>query len=405
MTVEDRLREALRSRADGVIASQPEWSRVADRLGRPRRRRLRFVTPALAAVAALVVAVVAWIDSESDGSRPLRTAGPSPTATLPVPPADGRVPRGFRPISATWISPLQGWVLGESLCSDPPCPSLLRTTDGGATWTGGPAPRAGAGRSAIRFADERNGWIYGEELWATHNAGSTWTHVERLPGKVTSLESSEDRAWATLESAGAGSVFTSAVGTDEWRPASGPVRPAGSLVLHGAGGYVLGVDGSVLALSHPGGPSRPGEPGVLERRGTPCGGAPASLAPAGSDLMALCAGAAALGSSTKTLLVSSDGARTWTTAGSPPRAGSAGRLAAASRSTLVVAVASGSSVLYRSDDGGATWTTVYDDATFGGAEFHDLGFTSASRGTAMLGNRLLQTTDGGRTWSPVAFTS
>lgn len=417
MTTEDRLRHALRTRADAVVPTQPEWSRVADRFGRRRRRRpSAAVMPILAALAVLIMAVVVWVDPGSDGSRPLRTAGPPSTAgapatdvvhppTVPVPPPDlpyprgGSVPPGFQPISTTWISTSQGWVLGDAPCSAPPCPSLLRTTDGGVTWTGGPAPRTGSGRSTIRFADARNGWTYGEELWATHNAGSTWSRVEGLPGRVSRLESSEERAWAVVETNGDAFVFTTAVGTDDWRRvAPDPVQLNGSLVLQGTGGYVVGPDGSVLALT----------PGALDRRGAPCGIGLVSLAPAGSALFALCVNAAGPALSTKTLLVSSDGARTWSNAGNL-QVGLPFGLVAASRSTIIVAAGGGgASLLHRSDDGGATWTSVYDDATVGGAAFYDLGFTSPSRGSVILDSPpaegvLLQTSDGGRTWMPLDF--
>jgi photosystem II stability/assembly factor-like uncharacterized protein len=333
------------------------------------------------------------------------TTGPPPTppTTVLSGPVGGAVPAGFRPVSVTWISLRQGWALGTAPCATPPCTSLVRTLDAGATWQGVPAPRAELTTARlVRFADETNGWIFGPDLWATHDGGATWRRVDSVGGPVTSLEAGAGTAYALVGTAPA-HVSAATVGSDAWRPL-GPddIASGSTLALHGPTGYAQGADGAVRAVT----------PTTLDRRGSPCGSNPASGLAAtgtGTDVLAVCVSDAGAGSSTKAVVVSHDGARTWTAAAAgPPRGGQPSGLAAASPSTWVVAANSGASYLYRSEDGGATWATVFTDTASGGAGFVDLGFTDASRGLVVEGastgsSRLLVTSDGGRTWSPVTF--
>jgi photosystem II stability/assembly factor-like uncharacterized protein len=263
---------------------------------------------------------------------------------------------------------------------------------------------------SVRFADERNGWVFGIGMWATHDGGSTWRPVDSPHGYVRSLEAGDGRVWAVVQSTEF-HMFTAPVATDDWQPAgSDPVPTAHvedrlgelsgtDIVLQGATGYIAGADGVVRALSATG----------LELRGAPCGNRGGPLSVTGTQVFALCAIAPAAGSSTKTLMLSTDGARTWSPVGSPPPGGIAIGVAAASPSTIVVAASGDASPLYLSQDGGRTWTTVYEGASLDGFGFHDLRFATVSRGVTVayslsdVPNRLLVTSDGGRTWSPVKF--
>ncbi|HJV09847.1 MAG TPA: YCF48-related protein [Acidimicrobiales bacterium] len=318
----------------------------------------------------LCVTALAWVGCTSNASSP----GPPPTTGTTVAVLAGT----FVPTSATWISPARGWVLGSG-------PALLRTVDGGAHWAALSAPPTGAGARSVRFADERNGWLYGPELWATHDGGSSWRRIDSLPSPTMRLEVAEGRAYTVA----GGSVYATDAGSDAWRSAGGDqVDPYAGM----AGGYVVGGDGAVRALSAAG----------LERRGTPCPNAGTALAVAGADVVAVCQQGSALGSATKSLVVSSDGARTWTDAGMPPRAGSVAAVAGPSSSTVVVAASSGGAWLYRSEDGGRTWATAYTGRP-GGEQFDDLAFTDATHGAVVAGGRLLLTADAGRTWSAATF--
>jgi photosystem II stability/assembly factor-like uncharacterized protein len=255
--------------------------------------------------------------------------------------------------------------------------------------------------SRVRFANASDGWLFGPQVWATHDGGTTWHQVAALGGPVTSLEAMDGTAWALMASLDgvSGTVYTAPVATDDWRPV-GPASVASSvgISLVGMVGYAAAPDGAVVSLG----------PAGVEERGMPCAAATVSAVAAVSDteVAAVCAADAGAGSSTKTLLLSQDGGRTWTTAGSAPRSGQTTGLAAASVHTFVVGATSGASYLYRTVDGGKTWKTVFTDSG-GGGPFVDLGFTNASNGVAVLSDvpdpRLLVSSDAGATWKAQAF--
>lgn len=305
-------------------------------------------------------------------------AAPPPAPAESTTPAVAAVPAGFEPTSVTWISARQGWAYGTG--------ALLRTVDGGASWQALPAPPVGPSAvGKVRFADEKNGWLFGPELWATYDGATHWTVVSPPASPTVSLEASGSAAFAVS----GGRVLTTEAGTAGWRAAGAEVVDAYASL---AGRYVAGTDGAVRAVTA----------GVLERRGTPCPQAGTVLAAAGDVVVAVCVHGAALGSSTKSMVVSSDGARTWRPAGTPPSAGSVVGVAALSASTVLVAAASGGSWLYRTEDGGRTWNTVYTELT-GGTPFTDLAFTDATHGAVVIGGRLLLTADAGRTWAEARF--
>lgn len=434
--LEERLRLALGRRADRVVPAEPDWQRVAARLAARRARRHRLALSGVGAAVAAAACAAALVAVEVPGKGGLRVVSPaaSPASTArgsrsaggtrfspttgaghrarvagPVPgPAGGPVPAAFQPASSTWISARQGWALGTAPCAKPPCTSLLRTFDAGATWQGVPAPvdalasspYAASGVSRVRFADPVDGWAFGPDLWATHDGGKTW-HRVHLGGRVVDLEAAAGRAYAVVEAAsGAALLYSTPVAADSWRPLASPepLSADATIALSGSSGYVLGAGGTVLSIG----------PSELTLRGAPCpvGSTPVALGPTTRRLYALCASNPAAGSAAKEVVASGDQAGSWSPAGHPPLPGMPSALAAASGGAIVVAATGGSSLLYRSTDGGARWATVY--ASPGGAPFTDLGFTDARQGIAVLGEAghgsvLLMTFDGGATWSPVRF--
>jgi hypothetical protein len=86
-----------------------------------------------------------------------RSASPSARASSPV-------PVGFAPQSFTAIGDRSWWLLGSVPCSRSRCPAIVRTTNGGRSFHGIPAPSAPlassyytAGVSDLRFADPEDG--------------------------------------------------------------------------------------------------------------------------------------------------------------------------------------------------------------------------------------------------------
>lgn len=64
-----------------------------------------------------------------------------------------------------------GWAVGER-------GTLLKTVDGGASWTGVPGPSTAA-LSDVAFADAQHGWALASDgsIWQTTNGGTRWTAV------------------------------------------------------------------------------------------------------------------------------------------------------------------------------------------------------------------------------------
>ena len=402
---EDRLREALRQRADSVVPNQPAWENLLtrpDAAGPPRPGHRLWLAVATAAVVVLVpfFVVARYLSRTShvsvDGGQG-QLEDPSPSTGSPVAgPPDATLPAGFSPVSITRTSLRVGWALGTSVCGTEVCTALARTRDGGATWHSVPVPAdvetpSPNGISRVRFANASDGWLFGPQVWATHDGGTSWHPVATLGGPVISLEAAGGRVWGLVGSAGGVSATVEAapVDTDDWKPV-GPAAAAIGITLHGKVGYAVAPDGAIIAL----GPA-----------GTAATVA-ALAAPSDTGVAVVCAADPGAGSSTKTLLLSRDGGRTWSTAGAAPRGGQTSGLAAASTHTFVVAAASGASYLYRTTDGGETWKTVFTD-TGGGAPLTDLGFTDPTHGVVVLGAipdaKLLVSSDAGATWKAQVF--
>ncbi len=366
---------------------------------------------------------------------PATTRSPAPSAAAspqPTPggvPAGGPVPAGFQPVSLTFVSADRGWLLGSATCAGSPCSAIVRTTDGGRTWAGIPAPDAPiapaaestGGISRLRFADPLDGWAFGPDLWVTHDGGSSWQRVT-LPGtgaggQVMALETSGGLvhvAFMEADPAGGIRIATSPVATDAWTVSSdrlqvgaGPA-PQAQLVLHGTAGWLVEVNRTVVdgaRLTATG--WQAWQPPCLDANG------PALLAAASADqLVAACDVGVWSTPSGVHLFTSSDGGTSFAEAAARvPVLGLWGSAAAPASPTVVVAgnLSNGGMGLVASFDLGRTWSTVYDSKAL--AAISELGFTTQSQGVAIVtrgsssgsSSQLLMTRDGGRTWAPVTL--
>jgi len=360
--------------------------------------------------------------AQSPSAAPSTIAGPGSGQALAAP-SGGPIPSGFEPASVTFVSASEGWVLGTAPCSSAPCTSILRTSDGGRTWQGIPAPRIalsegatqnpGSGVSGLRFADPEDGWAFGPDLWETHDGGATWQAVS-LPGvpaggSVVALEAAAGSVTAVvMDGNGHVHIESSPAGRDAWElsPVSIPIGagpvPSSQLVLHGTSGWMVEVDRTVV------GGARLTD-GQWQSWTPPCltGGGGVELA--ASSSVALAADCS-LGIWTGTpqgdhLFVSGDGGTTFSEAPAAiPSTSGAGAIASPSPSVVVV----GGSDLVATFDGGQTWTTVYTAPSGGGPGFRLVGFTTPDQGVAIAGSAgqgstMLMTRDGGHSWSVVSF--
>ncbi len=212
-----------------------------------------------------------------------RSSGPQDTKR-----SAREVASSFSPHSVTFISTTEGWALGSVAC--PPvstCLEMYRTRDGGRTWSHVTIPTAilnvsnrdmqgtmAAGFSMyglqVRFANARDGWIFGSleqpikqngapaylglvpRLWSTHDGGLVWRR-QPLPWMASHDEFLDVEAANGVVYAMAPkrtydvAVESSPVGVDDWHSATkvtlgtpaggGPLT--GSFVLHGDKGWLV----------------------------------------------------------------------------------------------------------------------------------------------------------------------
>lgn len=161
----------------------------------------------------------------------------------------GYLPPNFQPYSVTWVSQNTGWIMGPAgtpgHCGahqdSAICTSVARTSDGGTTWHGLPAPPVGGpggltGVTGLRFLNGSDGWAFGPELWATDDGGEHWHPVSTGNASVTDLETVNGRAYALFGHCGTAggnkiancssyTLETATAGSDTWTPVAGV--PAG----------------------------------------------------------------------------------------------------------------------------------------------------------------------------------
>jgi hypothetical protein len=382
--------------------------------------------------------------------KPSRSATPSSGPTSPAPPP---VPVNFVPSSVTFVSTLTGWALGQAgtpgQCGPPDpniCTSLAVTTDGGRTWQGLKAPVAGPpngayGVSQVRSLNGTDAWVFGPQLYATHDGGQSWNKIDTHGLRVTDLETVNGRAfavWARCTGSGVDfaqnctrfSLYSTPANADQWAlvpgvadltsrltPGAGIVPSSAQLALGGNVGYLLAPNGSLYSgptgsatgwhrvVPKSGGQTAGcGLPGQAQTDGIPGG---AMLATTGSGLVEMCLAQAPGRPQGKYLVYSGDGGRSWQPAGYAPRAGFATSLSGSVTGQVVVATTVGIDVSgnLAGTGRGLWWKRVAGTGGLGG--FSYVGMTTSLQGVAVPVDSslhaLLFTYNGGRLWgqSPV----
>ncbi len=320
--------------------------------------------------------------------------------------------------STTWISEDAGWVLvADGGCTATCAAVIYRTDDGGETWEilEGAEPRLDIDRRDgglaiephLRFANERDGWMVTPDLWSTHDGGATWTLVQ-LDGVVTSLEAEEGSVHAVVLDSGGFRIWTSTVTTDDFVPApvvapagDGPV-PSTDLVLADDRGWLVvnnQVVTSGLTLADETWTSF--DPPCRDRFG------PVELAASATDVVALC-NEGVTGTVEEPglhLYASEDDGATFTRELPLPdlALGTEVVLQRPEEGSLVLvtqeteATRTSSSAVASSDDG-SEWTEAAP-LTEGVTKY--LGFTTPTRGEAIVEDQLFLSDDRGVTWTPV----
>lgn len=423
---------------------------------RARRRKVRKLALSAGVAAAIIAAgvtvpQVVRLPIESGkpeaGSTPVSqsasgtTGGVNPEAssTLPFKQQSGNpVPPHFQPSSLTAVSATAVYTIGQAgtpgNCATQYCTSVALTKDGGATWTGLPAPLTGApngstGVGQIRFLEGVNGWAFGPELWATHNGGKVWRPVSTHGQRVIDVETVGDRAFAveaTCTGTGADyaaqctsfTLYTTPAAANHWTKvgaATTNLTPRGagpnnggagagagagsaSLVLTGTRGYLLGPDGNLYAGPVNGSAAWRGVGGI------PCGTGQAQPdgEPAGALFGAVNSQNLILDCTQNKLIYnSSNGGKSWQQTWTAPTAATATSIAASPANAVVLATVQG---IYLLPSGGSTWRSATLAAAAPATGFSFVGMTTSTRGIALpadpANGTVWFTADGGVTWKP-----
>lgn len=413
---------------------------LAARRGYARRRQRRLAT-VLAAFVALVLGAAggayALVDhpgrvapgdghpTASDASRtpspgigesPRPGGSPDESGSGPDGPAGGPVPPGFQPLSVTFTSTTSAWLLGSAPCLSPRawsrCPAVLRSQDGGRTWSGLPAPGDAAYLGDIRFADPRNGWVVVRAplvakdpggvsgvLYATHDGGATWNRVP-VPGAVSQVETAAGRVWVVARKDEPWpSAYSAPIGGDTFTRVGS--APGTGIALHGRYTYLYG---SGVDAGEPGDSLTVVKDGAVTSHPLPCAGdrerAVVLAAPADTKLVVVCGAARSGTTQAKQAFVSVDAGATWAPAGTPDPVGFPRALAATGAATFLA----GAGMPIRvTRDGGRGWPVAL--AAPGPDGFGYVGFTDDTHGVALPagGSAVYLTVDAGRTWTAHQF--
>ncbi len=269
----------------------------------------------------------------------------------------------------------------------------------------------------MRFANAEDGWVFGPDLWATHDGGATWHQVTlgagaSGPGFVNDVEAAGGDVQAAVgDGGGAGiDLEASSVSSDAWHLSptvvpygAGPVAQA-TITLAASAGWVVEDDRTVIGGARlEGGAWRTWQP--------PCvtGDGPATIAAATTtQLAAVCdEGEYSNGPPHVRVYISVDGGSHFVaTPAQPPLSSSQGAANPSPGVVVTDAPLSAGTQLVATFNGGRTWSTVYQAST-GGSISSDLGFTTPTQGviivrdTAAGTGQLLMTFDGGHHWAPV----
>ena len=319
------------------------------------------------------------------------------------------VPTGFAPATFAAAGASDLWVLGLAPCGGRRCWVVVRTRDGGRSFTrSGTLPFSTEGVfPSLVFADDRNGYAFvltglKNTLYATHNGGKTW---HRQPvGSLLALATAAGDVYAVTarcspEKCTHYRFERAPVSSSTWTASALPFTPGDGLVSLAARGSNVWLLGSRVGL-HP----KDRLAHSVDSGGTfrtvpgPCysdlGG---SLSPATANIVwAVCPTGMMAGA-----LRSVDGGITFRQLRTRPLVNSA-QLAAASGSTAVLFGNGAGLRPMRTTDGGLTWTPAHTPSQ--PIDVFHVAFVDSHVGFALAqtGPRrqdLWRTTDGGAHWA------
>ncbi|MFI6095559.1 hypothetical protein ACIA8G_08405 [Lentzea sp. NPDC051213] len=305
---------------------------------------------------------------------------------------------GVSPASTSWVSADRGWVLGAGTqCQTQNCPQLIRTLDGGTSWTRVKTPPLAVpetGRLRVAFANDAAGVVTdGEQLFVTSNGGTRW-EPSGIKGTVGALGFDDSGFLAVIYDGKSSRLFHRELWFGSWRPVPGIEVPGQAFGDIAPGQVSL----SVVFRENRYWTRSPS--GWLEEP-APCTVESATrLGTVGSSRFALCSFDPGFGNMTKELRRSEGGP--FKTVSVPPREGITTGFAVSSEAALVAATGRDWSFVHRGP--GEKWDTLL---TLGGPPFEDLAFSGSSHATLVRGGpgqefaEVYRSVDAGLNWKLV----
>jgi photosystem II stability/assembly factor-like uncharacterized protein len=413
-----------------------------------RRRRQRILVGVGALIPIVAVALVVALAKRND-DQGLDTLGSSTTVvdtTTTVPPTTPTTTPGVTPTTnpppstATTITnaplPMQSvtdidattaasvWAVGYEPCGADQCVALAHSTDGGRTWGASGVP-AGLTRDAVgsvRFGSANDGYLFGPQLWVTHDGGAHWSQATSWPaswGAVLALEPEGADVWAVVStcSPGQGSscqleVIESADSGASWTVA--PVQPPD---LRGdAARLVREADGHAWVVTDSFDAQSPARLAATADAGSswhdlpvPCTTDPTEVADVAvvdpSALWFACGSDFATVQEQKQVFSSSDGGATWAGTADPGLFAHLASIAAPSASTVFMGLARGG--LVTTTKTASKWTDAIPAGDVCDSGIARVLFIDPSHGWAAGSEpgcqhaMVWRTDDGGATWRGV----
>lgn len=402
--------DGLRRELESSVTPPP-----LDALRERRHRRERRRTVALSSALALVMvgsgaAVVARTAGRTGRRAPATVAGagldPFVLGDREPPPRDYA---DFVVTDVDFVSASTGWAIGLRCAGDACDVATWRTSDGGLSWeprvtVAHGVPRAsfaaqdpaGGGARSLRMVNEREGYAFNPDLYATRDGGRTWRRLPQ-PHKVAGVLVQRRSVWVFQRGCApeddcdgvlrAGTVGAeSDLGTYHLPPTGGAdtmLRRATESV-----GYLLSWNGPGAALreTHDGGLT-------WNTRTNPCQDATAESLSAGASrpLWLVCTVDGG-----RRAYRSSDGGATWRRSADPPAAGDVTDLVAPSATTAYLTTQQPAALLV-TRDAGATWAPAPGTARTGYG-YGNLDVTDATHAWAMGDAGILWRTTDGIAW-------
>jgi photosystem II stability/assembly factor-like uncharacterized protein len=371
------------------VITGPAPGRVADPLRADLARRRRRVVTSLAVAAALVIAAAAGYGMVRMWAHPgtvvVNQQQPPPGKSAATGPRDGQaVPASELYSDPVFVDATEGFALARLDVGGIATERLAASSDAGAHWriSGAAFPVAGT-FTTLLFTDASMGYVFGPAgLVVTRDGGAHWTQAP-LTGEVERVIPAYGDTWATLTTCGGapGEPLSCPVGlwvsTDQGRTWS--ATPTAPPLEEGSGG------GAVLARID-------SEEAYLLTWGAPDSG----------------------------LVVTSDGGRSWRRVADPCDGDWSVEDMAALENGFIWLICGAQTTglgqpksVYRSLDGGSAWQLVASTGFAPGSllptgkiplagDVSQLATVSPSQAWVGLGGvGLIETLDGGRTWSVV----